>query len=280
MPQLILFTVSFQCITPIFGSSNKVMATIVLVEVSILCTIFSVVQKNSRHSEITSSFFSSVLILPISFSSLLTVACPPAISSISGGIICIISLYNATDINNANGAAAINQSSQEISTPKIWLIKFTATMFCAAAVLMPTFHTLSTCATVIISIPAKRLLRGSPKALIMPITIGTRQATRAVVLGTKKLKIKPHKITPIKTRFDFAPTLERITSAIRLSSPVLVIAAAKNIAAATRQNDVEEKPFSAMPSPALVPYSLPVSGLGAKPTKSAIKTIITPALTG
>ena len=180
----------------------------------------------------------------------------------------------------AKGAAAVNQSSHEISTPKVWLMKFTATIFCAAAVLMPTFQTLSTCATVIISIPAKRLFSGTPKALIMPITIGTRQATRAVVLGTKKLKIKPHKMTPSKTRFDFAPTLDKITSAIRLSSPVLVMAAARNIAAATRQNAVAEKPLSAITSPALVPYSLPVAGFGAKPIKRAISTMITPALTG
>ena len=159
-------------------------------------------------------------------------------------------------------------------------MKFTATMFCAAAVFMPTFHTLSTCATVIISMPAKRLFSGTPKALIMPITMGTRQATRAVVLGTKKLKIKPHKITPSKTRFALAPTLESIIRAIRLSSPVLVMAAARNIAAATRQKAVDENPFSAIPSPALVPYNLPVASLGANPTRRAIKTIITPALTG
>ena len=92
VPQLILFTVSFQCITPILGSIKSVIATMVLVEVSMLCKTFSVVQKNSRHSEITKSFNSSALILPISFSRRVTVACPPAISSISGGIICSISL--------------------------------------------------------------------------------------------------------------------------------------------------------------------------------------------
>ena len=116
--------------------------------------------------------------------------------------------------------------------------------------------------------------------MIIPITIGTRQATRAVVLGTKKLRMKPQRMTPITTRFDFAPSLERITSAIRLSSPVLVMATARNMAAATKQNAVEAKPFSPIPSPAAVPNSLPVSGLGEKPINSAINVIMTPALTG
>ena len=92
VPQLILCTVSSQCITPIFGSIKRVIATMVLVEVSILCTTFSVVQKNKRQTEITRSFSSSALILPISFKRRVTVACPPSISSISGGIICSISL--------------------------------------------------------------------------------------------------------------------------------------------------------------------------------------------
>ena len=144
VPQFTLCTTSFQLITPILGSSSKVTATIVVVDVSIGCSFFSVVQKISRKMEITSSFISSTLTLPISFSSLATVSLPPLISSISGGIRCIISLYRQMDISSENGAAATNQSSHEISTPSWLLIKFTATIFCAAAVLMPTFQTLST----------------------------------------------------------------------------------------------------------------------------------------
>lgn len=52
------------------------------------------------------------------------------------------------------------------------------------------------------------------------------------------------------------------------------------MAAATKQNAVEAKPFSPIPSPAAVPNSLPVSGLGEKPINSAINVIMTPALTG
>ena len=61
-----------------------------------------------------------------------------------------------------------------------------ATMFCAAAVLMPTFQMLAVCTVVIISMPAKAPFLLTPKAAMMPSVIGTRQATRAVVDGTRK----------------------------------------------------------------------------------------------
>jgi hypothetical protein len=66
-------------------------------------------------------------------------------------------------------------------------MKFTATMFWAAAVLIPTFQMLSACAVATINTAAKRERLSTPKDVTIPITMGTRQATRAVVEGTKKL---------------------------------------------------------------------------------------------
>ena len=151
-----------------------------------------------------------------------------------------------------NGAAATNQSSQEMVVPNCFSMKEIATMFCAAAVLMPTFHRLSACAVAIISIPAKRLFSGTSKAMMMPMTIGTMQETRAVVLGTKKLSKKPTMITPISTRLVFAPTLDNTSRAMRLSRPVRVIAAARNSAPPTSAQAVLLKPPRAMPNALLV----------------------------
>ena len=78
-------------------------------------------------------------------------------------------------------------------------MKPSATMFCAAAVLMPTFQMLSACATAISMMAANLLLRGTPKTAMMPMTIGTMHETRAVVLGTKKLRTKPTQMTPANT---------------------------------------------------------------------------------
>ena len=86
VPQLILLTTSFHCITPILGSISRVIATIVVVEVSITCSFFSVVHKISRQIEMTSSLISLVVILPMSAKSFLTVSLPPGISLISGGM--------------------------------------------------------------------------------------------------------------------------------------------------------------------------------------------------
>ena len=58
------------------------------------------------------------------------------------------------------------------------------------------------------------------------------------------------------------------------------MAVAKNMAAATRQKAVVEKPLSPIPRPAAVPKIFPVAGLGAKPISTAISAMITPALTG
>ena len=79
-----------------------------------------------------------------------------------------------------------------------------ATMFCAAAVLMPTFQMLAVCTVVIISMPAKAPRLLTPKAAMMPSVIGTRQATRAVVEGTMNAITKPTRMAPIDDVVDFA----------------------------------------------------------------------------
>ena len=77
--------------------------------------------------------------------------------------------------------------------PNAFSMKPMATMFCAAAVLMPTFQMLAVCTVVIISMLAKAPFRFTPKAAMMPSVIGTRQATRAVVEGTRNAITKPTK---------------------------------------------------------------------------------------
>ena len=72
-----------------------------------------------------------------------------------------------------------------------------ATMFCAAAVLMPTFQMLAVCIVVIMSMPANALFLLTPKAAMMPSMMGTRQATRAVVEGTRNAITKPTRMVPI-----------------------------------------------------------------------------------
>ena len=74
-----------------------------------------------------------------------------------------------------------------------------ATMFCAAAVLMPTFQMLAVCTVVIISMPANAPFLLTPNAAMMPSMIGTRQATRAVVEGTRNAITKPTRIAPTTT---------------------------------------------------------------------------------
>ena len=181
----------------------------------------------------------------------------------------------------ANGAAAINQSSQLTVVPSCFSIKPIAIMFWAAAVLMPTFQMLSACAIAIIMTAEKRLLSGTPKAEIMPSTIGTIQETLAVVLGTKKLKTKPTIMTPASTLLVRAPIFDRIKRAMRRSSPVFIIAAAIKRAAPTKASAGLEKPDSAIFSAPEVPSTLlGFSMLGAVPSKKAINDIITAAETG
>jgi hypothetical protein len=147
----------------------------------------------------------------------------------------------------------MSQLSQVMVMCNVRSMKPTASMFCAAAVLMPTFQMLAVCTVVIMSMPAKALFLLTPKAAMMPSVIGTRQATRAVVEGTRKAITKPTRMVPITTWRVSVPTRDRIESAMRLSRPVAVMAADRNKAAATRARAVLEKPLNAVVSPALVP---------------------------
>ena len=114
----------------------------------------------------------------------------------------------------------------------------------------------------------------------MPITIGTRHATRAVVEGTKKERMKPQRMMPITTRLGVAPILESVRSAMRLSSPVLIMAAARKSAAPTKQKAGDEKPVSAVFMPAVVPMMPVPSGLGESPISTAMSAMMRPPETG
>ena len=181
----------------------------------------------------------------------------------------------------AKGAAATNQSIQPISTPRICLMKLVAIIFWAAAVLIPTFQMLSAWAVAIMRILAKRVFFSTPKAETIPITIGTIQATRAVVEGTKKLRAKPVRITPMRIRLVLAPTRESTLRAIRRSRPVLVIAIDRNKAAPTSAQAVLEKRYR--PADRAGPVPSNAAGLatfGEKPSKTTIKDKIIAALAG
>ena len=157
----------------------------------------------------------------------------------------------------------------------------TATTFCAAAVLMLMFHRLSACATAIMSTPAKVLPASRPKARMMPATMGTMQDTRAVVDGTKKESRKPTKMTPMMRRFDWTPMRDMTRRAMRLSSPVIIMAAERNMAPATRAQADVENPASARESALPVPSSCSgCAGSGAMPSRKAMSVMMTNALTG
>jgi len=116
---------------------------------------------------------------------------------------------------------------------------------------------------------------------MMPMTIGTRQETRAVVLGTMKLSRKPTTITPIRIRLVLAPILDRTKRAMRLSSPVNIMAAAINRAPPTRAKAPVLKPDSAISSPFVVPRTtLGLAMLGAVPSKKDMRAMTMEALTG
>ena len=87
-------------------------------------------------------------------------------------------------------------------------MKPTATMFCAAAVLMPTFQMLAVCVVVIISMLANAPRLLTPNAAMMPSMIGTMQETRAVVDGTMNASTKPTRIEPMTTCRVSVPTRE------------------------------------------------------------------------
>ncbi|MNS95775.1 hypothetical protein D3C72_1300460 [compost metagenome] len=86
-------------------------------------------------------------------------------------------------------------------------------------------------------------------------------------------------IVPIRMRRVLVPMAESVTSAMRRSSPVTVMAAEMNSAAATSASAVFEKPASAMPSAREVPYcTLGSLTVGAKPIRPAISDVIMIAL--
>lgn len=62
-----------------------------------------------------------------------------------------------------------------------------ATIFCAAAVLIPIFQMETACTEVIINNAAKRLSLETLNAAIIPNKIGTTAPARAVADGTKTL---------------------------------------------------------------------------------------------
>src|SRR6266498_1918051 len=113
-------------------------------------------------------------------------------------------------------------------------MKPTATMFCAAAVLMPTFQMLTVWTVVIIRSPASRLFLSTPKARMTPMMIGITAAARAVALGTRKASTVDTTIAPITILLVRVPTRERIIRATRRSRLVIVMAAARNRAAVGR----------------------------------------------
>jgi len=116
-----------------------------------------------------------------------------------------------------------------------------------------------------------------------PIMIGTRHATRAVVLGTMNDSRKPTTIAPITMWLVRASTRESTTSAMRRSRPVAVMAAAMKQAAATSATALFEKPDSARPSAAPVPMPVPLAvslaASGAYASRKIIRAPITTALT-
>jgi len=182
-------------------------------------------------------------------------------------------------LNSAeNGAPAMNHSSQVMLACNCFSMKPMATMFCAAAVLMPTFHTLAVCAAVMTSRPAKRLRLSTWKARMKPIMMGTRHATRAVVLGTMNDSRKPTPMAPMTMWLVRASTLDSTSSAMRRSSPVAVMAAAMKQAAATSATALFEKPERAKPSAAPVPMAAP-AGLVASGTAASRKIIRAPMTT-
>ena len=120
---------------------------------------------------------------------------------------------------------------------------------------------------------------------MMPRTMGMIQPTRAVVLGTKNASTKPTKIIPATMRFVLEPTLDKIVRAIRLSSPVVVMAAARNMAAPTSMVPPALNPLNVMviawPKPICFPAAAAAfSRAGDVPSSRSINDAIIVALTG
>ncbi|MNJ57705.1 hypothetical protein D3C77_533060 [compost metagenome] len=131
-----------------------------------------------------------------------------------------------------------------------------------------------------IMMPAAMFERlSTPKAAMTPIMIGTTAALRAVALGTTRLSTMVTAIHPIRMRRVLVPTRDSVTSAMRRSSPVKVMAAAMNKAPVTSASAELAKPVSAMLMAADVPYSTLGSLIvGAVPSRKAISVVIMIAL--
>ena len=88
-------------------------------------------------------------------------------------------------------------------------MKLIATIFCAAAVLIPIFQIDTACTDVIIRSDASLLSLLTLKAAIIPSKMGTTAPARAVAEGTKKANTIDTKIAPITIFFVLFPTIER-----------------------------------------------------------------------
>ena len=128
---------------------------------------------------------------------------------------------------------------------KFWLIKLMATIFCAAAVLIPIFHIETACTAVIINNEASLLSLLTLNAAIIPSNIGTTAPARAVADGTKNARTIDTKIAPMTIFLVLFPTIDSTSNASRLCKLVSCIATAKNNAAATSATAEVEKPLKA-----------------------------------
>ena len=224
-----------------------------MVAVSMSCSLPSVDQNSSRAIDTAASRFCGPVIGPSALSSRCTASLPPAIASASGGSSQRTRKYSTIDITTAQGAPAISHWIQLTRSPSSLSMKPTVRRFCAAAVCMPTFQTLVAIATVIMMPAAMFERRSTPKARMTPIMIGTTQALRAVALGTTSDRRIVTTMLPIRMRRVLVPMVESVTSAMRRSSPVMVMAAAMHSAAPTSASAVLENPASAMPRAGPVP---------------------------
>lgn len=174
-------------------------------------------------------------------------------ASLSGGSSLSTTKTSTADISSDQGTPAISQSDHATRSPSILSMKPTVSRFCAAAVWMPTFQMLVAWATMIM-MPAAMLERlSTPKAAITPSMMGTTAALRAVALGTTRLSTMVTAMAPSRMRRVLVPTRASVTRAMRLSSPVKVMAAAMNRAPVTSASAELENPVSAMLMAAEVP---------------------------
>src|SRR5699024_8716142 len=98
--------------------------------------------------------------------------------------------YRTTDMIIAHDAAYKNHSPQVTSNPNSPSINPKATMFCAGAVLIPTFQIEIDCTAVIINNAESLLSFFNPNAATIPNKTGTNVPARAVALGTNNARTK------------------------------------------------------------------------------------------